>query len=70
MERLSSKGDIDVTPNTITYSTIMCVYARSNQERKAFKCWQLLRKMDELYKKGDQSAKPNVSMKYINHLYV
>lgn len=55
-----TKGEIEIRPNGRTFNTVINAIAQSDSETKVQKSFNILRRMDELYKSGYRGARPNV----------
>jgi hypothetical protein len=59
MLELYISGNHDVRPNTISFSSVVDAWARSNDHTAPQRAEAILNRMEELYKSGNHDVKPS-----------
>jgi hypothetical protein len=61
METLRDKGgeDLDISPDKYTFNTVIHAYAKSGAKESAAKAHRILDNMNQMYREGNSSVKPD-----------
>jgi hypothetical protein len=61
METLRDKGgeDLDISPDKYTFNTVIHAYAKSGAKESATKAHRILDNMNQMYREGNSSVKPD-----------
>ena len=71
MEKLRDQGgeDLDISPDKYTFNTVIHAYAKSGAKESAAKAHKILNNMNQMYREGNSSVKPDtitVSLRCLN----
>ena len=61
MEKLREQagGDVDISPDKYTFNTVIHAYAKSGVKEAATKAHKILDNMNQMYREGNSSVKPD-----------
>ena len=59
MQELYEAGNVDIKPDTISFSTVISAWAKSGDPAAAKRAEAILERMQELYEAGNVDVKPN-----------
>jgi len=60
MEKLNSEGYSDLSPDTVTFNTVMKALATCGESGASHKANQSLQRMEKSYEQGDTRLKPDL----------
>ena len=59
MQKMSKEGSEEISPNTVSFSSVLNAHANSNEKNSAQKAENILRHMQRLYEAGNTHVQPN-----------